>query len=308
MMTTCAFASAANDAAWPESMLTGGGIPENVGHGPRAAFPVPSDTWRALLQRKTLHAPVYNVFRPGLAAQLPLELGPAVDDRHQLVFFLGRQGEGDAIDADLLAEFQLIEHLGHAEDGYRQVGGIAACLLGHDAELVDDHADAAFLQPVGARDPAVAVADGAARCVREGPADDDRRMRLLERLGPLLHLVEGYELPVILGLLLGPDRLHRLHALARELVAALEDGAVVLDLVLVPAVADAEQEAALGELVDGRHDLGGDDGIALGEQGDARPDLQLRRHRGRGVQHQERIHDVVVRPDQRTACRVGRFA
>src|SRR5918996_4572329 len=146
-MNTCAFASVANDAAWPESMLIGGGMPENVRQG-------------LFSRRKTLDAPVSNVFRSGLAAQLALELAPAVDDRHQLVLLLGRQGEGDAIDADLLAELQLIENLGHAEDGDRQVGRIAAGFLGHDAELVDDHADAAFLQPVGARDPAVAVADG----------------------------------------------------------------------------------------------------------------------------------------------------
>jgi hypothetical protein len=53
--------------------------------------------------------------------------------------------------------------------------------------------------------------------------------------------------------------LHRLDALACQLVARLEDGAVILDLVLVPAITDAEQEAAIGELVDGRDFLGGDD-------------------------------------------------
>ena len=127
-------------------------------------------------------------------------------------------------------------------------------------------------------------------------------------LGPLLHLVEVDELAVILGLFLGPDRLHRLDAFARQLVAAGEDSAVVLDLVLVPAVADAEQEAAVGQLVDRRDDLGGDDGIALGEQGDAGADLELGRHRRGGVERQERIHDVVVGPDQGTARRVGRLA
>src|SRR5476649_1836304 len=49
--------------------------------------------------------------------------------------------------------------------------------------------------------------------------------------------------------ILRPDGLHRLDPFARQLVAAGEDGAVVLDLVLVPAIADAEQEAAVGQLV-----------------------------------------------------------
>src|SRR6185369_1593072 len=128
-MDPCAVASVANTAVWlegqtnrPSLTFIGGRATENVRHDVRSLLAVRSDTWPALLRRKTLHSPVSNVFRRGLAAQLPLQLGPAVDDRHQLVFFLGRQGEGNAIDTDLLAELQLIEHLGHAEDGDRQAG------------------------------------------------------------------------------------------------------------------------------------------------------------------------------------------
>ena len=111
-MDTCAFASVANAAARPEQggaigfpgmvqgppnhrerVPIGRGIAKNVRHDLRARFRVTSGTWRALLRRKTLDAPVCNVFRSGLAAELPLELAPAVDDRHQLVFLFRRQGE-----------------------------------------------------------------------------------------------------------------------------------------------------------------------------------------------------------------------
>ena len=75
------------------------------------------------------------------------------------------------------------------------------------------------------------------------------------------------------GVVLGPDRLHRLDPLARQLVAGGEGGAVVLDLVRVPAIADAEQEAAAGDPVDRGHQLGGLDRVALHHQADAGAEL-----------------------------------
>ncbi len=63
-------------------------------------------------------------------------------------------------------------------------------------------------------------------------------MRLLVGLGAHFHLVELHELAVILGLLVGPDRLYCLDPLARQLVPVGERDAVVLDLVLVPPEAD----------------------------------------------------------------------
>ena len=188
-----------------------------------------------------------------------------------------------------------------------QSRGIAAGFRRHVAELLE-HAHAVPLQPVVAGDPAVAVADRAPRGIGEGAADDDRRMRLLRRLRPLLHLAEIDELAVIFGLFLGPDGLHRLDSLARQFVPALEFGAVVLDLLLVPAIADAEQEAAVGKLVDGGNHLRGDDRIALGHQGDAGADPELRRHGRRGIEGQERIHQFVIGLDQSAARRIGRLA
>jgi hypothetical protein len=79
------------------------------------------------------------------------------------------------------------------------------------------------------------------RALRVG-ADDDRRMRFLDRFWPGHHRLEVHEVAMILGLC--PYHLYGLDTLARQLVAARESGAVVGHLVLVPAVADAEQETA----------------------------------------------------------------
>src|SRR5215831_3233204 len=186
-----------------------------------------------------------------LARELALQAGPVVEDGDDLLFARRRQREDDAIDADRLVQPKPLDIVGHAEQGDGQALGIAPGIDRHPVEFVDN-AQSIALQPIVARDPTVAVANGAPRGMREGAADDDGRMGLLARLGPLLHLVEGDELAVIGGLLLGPDRLHRLDTLAGKLVPRLEGGAVVLDLVLVPAVADTEQKAAVRQLVDGR--------------------------------------------------------
>jgi hypothetical protein len=97
-------------------------------------------------------------------------------------------------------------------------------------------------------------------------------MRLLHRLGPGHHRVEAHELAVILGLRLRPDHLHRLDTLARELVARGEGGAVVGHLLGIPAIADAEQEAAARELVDRGHLLGGLDRVTLRHEADTGAD------------------------------------
>ena len=97
---------------------------------------------------------------------------------------------------------------------------------------------------------AAAEPDAAPQRVRVAATEPQRWMGLLERLRPLAHWSEFDEFPLIGRLVVGPDRLHRLDPLARQLVAGTKRGAMVLDLVAVPAVADAEQEAPLGELVD----------------------------------------------------------
>ena len=133
-------------------------------------------------------------------------------------------------------------------------------------------------------------------------------MRLLHAFRPGHHLREVDELAVVFGLGLGPDRLHRLDALAHQLGARGERRAMVFHLLGVPADADAEQEAAARDLIDRGHQLRGLDRIALVDQADAGADLQcLRRHR-RGGQRHERVHRVVVLLRQIAAARERRAA
>jgi hypothetical protein len=68
-------------------------------------------------------------------------------------------------------------------------------------------------------------------------------------VGPDDHRVEIDELAVVLRLLLRPDFLHRLDGFAHPLEARRIDGAVVFHFVLVPAAADAKQEASLARLI-----------------------------------------------------------
>ena len=102
------------------------------------------------------------------------------------------------------------------------------------------------------RHPAVAVRDRAARAVRKRAADDHRRVRLLDRLGPRHHRRELDELAVVLRLRLGPDRLHRLDSLPHQLEARLEIGAVVAHFFGVPARPDAEEKPSARDLVEAR--------------------------------------------------------
>jgi hypothetical protein len=87
---------------------------------------------------------------------------------------------------------------------------------------------------------------------------------------------------------LGPDHFHGLDTFARQLVAARESGAVVGHLILVPAVADTEQETAARDLVDRSHLLGGLDRVALRDQANAGPKQQRFGHRRGRTQHHER--------------------
>src|SRR2546428_4662965 len=124
------------------------------------------------------------------------------------------------------------------------------------------------------RHPPVAVLHDAIERRRAVAADDDRRVRLLDwlRIGP--DLVEVHELAVKLGLAVGPDLLHRQHALAQEPPAALPLGAVIGHFFLVPSAADAEEHPAAREPVERRDFLGHRDRIALDDEADAGAELE----------------------------------
>ena len=76
----------------------------------------------------------------------------------------------------------------------------------------------------------------------------------------------------------------------------------MLHFLLVPAVADAEQEAPAGKLVDRGDELRGLDGITLVDQADTGAYAQRLRCYRRGGEHEERIHDVVIRARQLRAA------
>ena len=97
-------------------------------------------------------------------------------------------------------------------------------------------------------------------------------------------------------------------AFASQLVAARESGAVVGHLVLIPAVADAEQETAARDLVDRRDLLGGLDRVAQSDQANAGPEQQRLGHRRGRTEHHERVHHVVILLRKIAAAGEGRFA
>jgi hypothetical protein len=133
-------------------------------------------------------------------------------------------------------------------------------------------------------------------------------MRLLDRLRPGHHRVELQELAVILGLRFRPDHLHGLDAFARQLVAARESGAVVGHLILVPAIADAEQETAARDLVDRSDLLGRLDRVALSNQANAGPEQQRFGDRRGRTEHHERVHHVIILLRKVAATGEGRVA
>src|SRR3954447_13726470 len=166
--------------------------------------------------------------------------GVAVENAQDLVPALIGNFEDGAVDPGLLVFLQRRLVGWGAEHRCGQRLRIAPALLGHlaqPAQLLDDLKAAAR-----AREPAVAIFDDAAQRVIGLPAEDDRRMRLLRRLWPGPDLVEIDHLAVILGLVLGPQRLHGEDALAHQLEAGVIARAVIFHLLDVPAAANAEDE------------------------------------------------------------------
>ena len=133
-------------------------------------------------------------------------------------------------------------------------------------------------------------------------------MRFLERRRAADDPVEVDELAVVGRLLVRPDLLAGLDALAEDPEALGRVGAVIAHLLEVPAGADAEQEPPAREAVERGDLLRRADRIALDQQADrgADPD-PLRRVGHRGESH-ERVVDPPVLARQLPARRVGRLA
>src|SRR5690348_7970780 len=217
--------------------------------------------------------------------------GPAVEHRQDLVARFRHQRHVDRIDPHVAKALQPAGVVRRAAEAQRQRLGVAPRLLRHLAKRRDIDLRVAAR---GVRVPAVAIAHRAPRRPRKGAAEDHRRVRLLHRLRPGHHRVEVDDVAVVLGLRLSPDRLHRLDLLAHLLHPRREDGAVILDLLLVPAAADAEDEAAARHLVDRGDKLRCLDRVALDDEGDAGRDLEPLCRAGRRRQRDEGVHHVVV--------------
>ena len=139
-------------------------------------------------------------------------------------------------------------------------------------------------------------------------AEQDRRSTRLDRLRIAPHGAEVDKLAVIFGDFLGPDFLHRLDALAQNLPALFEIGAVIFHLLGVPATADAEDDAAVGDDVERRDLFRQHDRIALDDEADTGAELDaLGGYRG-GGQSNELIVRVPILGGQITAARPGRLA
>ena len=119
-------------------------------------------------------------------------------------------------------------------------------------------------------------------------------MRLLHRLGPGPARLEGREFALVAGFVCSPERLHGLDPVLHDPKSGLEAGAVVLHLLRVPARTDTEVEAPAGDQIEARHRLGGNDGVALGDQANARAEAERAGHRRRGGEAHERIERVGI--------------
>ncbi len=83
---------------------------------------------------------------------------------------------------------------------------------------------------------------------------------------------------------------------------------MVLDLLRVPAAADAEEEAAPGNHVQARHVLRRLDRVSLNDEADAGPEQETLGDRGRRGQGDEGIDHVVVHLRNRVPTGPGRVA
>src|SRR6056297_605328 len=126
------------------------------------------------------------------------------------------------------------------------------------------------------------------------PAEDHRWMWLPGRLGPRPARFDLHVLTLERGLVLGPDLFHGQHLLAQDRPARGVRRAVLGHLLLVPAVADAEQEPPARQRIDAGDLLGRVDGVALSDEADAGGDVERAGDRCAGAERHERVERAPV--------------
>ena len=203
----------------------------------------------------------------------------------------GGGAEDDAVGAGLdvgdgdVGPFGLADEHGDVEGG-----GVAAGGGGKLVELADLLAERLGSEAVG--NPAVAVLHHTGEDVLGVAADQDRRVGLLDGLGVAAQQGEVVELAVELGALLRPQLLQHEAGFEglrpRPADVAAHDGG----LFLVPAGADAEDEAPAAVAVEGGDLLGEEQRVALGHEQDARPDSDVGGRRRRQGHGNDRVHEA----------------
>src|SRR5205823_9615866 len=121
--------------------------------------------------------------------------------------------------------------------------------------------------------------------LRTHPADQDRWMRALHRLRVTRCVLQVVVLARERRLVLGEERLHHLHRLdqtAGSLALAVERDAVRGVLGLEPGGAQAQDQASVAHLIDGRRHLGEHRRVSVGVAGHQHANLHLFRLRREG--------------------------
>ena len=157
--------------------------------------------------------------------------------------------------------------------------------------------------------PAIGVVgDALATPVGSERAEENRRVRRLDRLGIRPNAFEVHKLAVIGGLLLGPQCLHRLDALADHAPPGGEGGAVICHFLRVPTRPDPKHETPVREAIEGRDRFGQDNGVVLTEQTHAGAEGEAFGHGGGRRETGEGIGDVGEVSRHFPAARVRRIA
>src|SRR5215470_19586112 len=131
-------------------------------------------------------------------------------------------------------------------------------------------------------------------------------MRLLGRLRERADGGKIIILPVVLGLLLGPEGLHRHDGLLGLRPAVREVASHDLRLLFEPACCYTKEKPATGEVIERGDLLGQEEWVALRDQTNPCPELDRLRHRRGPRQADEGVNQVSIERRDGTAQGKGR--
>src|SRR5665213_2744314 len=178
---------------------------------------------------------------PGASAMGPGEScdvdGMGVEHLQDLGAGPGRDPQHDLVEAEAFEVCQFgLSRNGPERDHPNQVG----VPPGVPERLSQPRECLAETRPADGHPPIGALGDGRDVAGRRSAAEEDWDSGLLHRLRPAPAWVEVHELPVVLGRVVAPQRLHAQDVLACDGPAVAESHTVVGCLLAVPPEADAE--------------------------------------------------------------------